>query len=112
MKRTAIWKWEEPEWRVLVRKDATGTGLTRLERPLSTESQITTRALKATPKISPFTTTDEDHLATDSEETTDEDPLTDPDGWVYADNKWEQRTNRGGMGKVRVSFHQLLFIPS
>ena len=30
----------------------------------------------------------------------DEEPLTDPDGWVYADNKWEGASNKGGMGKV------------
>ena len=32
-----------------------------------------------------------------------EEPLTDPDGWVYADNKWEGASSKGGMGKVRRS---------
>ena len=32
----------------------------------------------------------------------DEEPLTDPDGWVYADNKWEGGSSKGGMGKVRL----------
>jgi hypothetical protein len=26
-------------------------------------------------------------------------PLTDPDGWVYADNKWEMPSPKGGLGK-------------
>ncbi|KDR75400.1 hypothetical protein GALMADRAFT_30439, partial [Galerina marginata CBS 339.88] len=32
LRRTATWKWEEPEWRVVVHKD--GSGLSRVERPL------------------------------------------------------------------------------
>jgi hypothetical protein len=26
--------------------------------------------------------------------------ITDADGWVYGDNKWEGLNSRGGMGKV------------
>ena len=32
----------------------------------------------------------------------DEEPLTDADGWVYADNKWEYGSGKGGMGKVII----------
>jgi len=42
---------------------------------------------------------DEDYVTSDSKETADEDTLTDSDGWVYGDNKWENQSNRGGMGK-------------
>ena len=118
MRRTAIWKWEEPEWRVLVRRDGGSLGLTRVERPLSTvkdEAPNSSRFLKVTagkgglpgseiPKNATFGNVDEDYVTPDSEETADEDPLTDPDGWVYGDNKWENQSNRGVMGKVGVSF--------
>ena len=118
-KRTAIWKWEEPEWRVLVRRAATSAGLIRVERPLTfkDESPNTARFLKAAttrgapefPKNTPSANLDEEHITTDSEEPVDEDPLTDPDGWVYGDNKWENQSNRGAMGKVRLFFfHGLL----
>ncbi|KAJ3539269.1 hypothetical protein NMY22_g4819 [Coprinellus aureogranulatus] len=26
-------------------------------------------------------------------------PFTDPDGWVYGDNKWENQSNKGGISK-------------
>lgn len=29
-----------------------------------------------------------------------EEPSTDPDAWVYADNKWEGGGAKGGLGKV------------
>jgi hypothetical protein len=117
MKRTAVWKWEEPEWRVLIRKDRSGLGLTRVERPLSTVKDETSRFLKVAtgrstspaseiPKNTISGIADEDHVAPDSEETADEDPLTDLDGWVYGDNKWENQSNRGVMGKVGLSFHE------
>ena len=113
-KRTAVWKWEEPEWRVLVRKDGSGLGLTRVERPLSTvkdENPNTSRLSKTATgrgssvgsEILKNTAPDEDYVAPDSEETADDDILTDPDGWVYGDNKWENQSNRGVMGKVSFS---------
>ena len=34
-----------------------------------------------------------------AENTTEE---TDADGWVYADNKWESHSGKGGLGKVRA----------
>ena len=112
-RRTAVWKWEEPEWRVLVRKEGSSIGLTRVERPLSTvkdETPNTSRFLKAASgkgslvgsEIPKNIASDENYVPPDSEETADEDLLTDPDGWVYGDNKWENQSNRGVMGKVSI----------
>lgn len=121
-RRTAVWKWEEPEWRVLVRKEGSGLGFTRVERPISTvkdEAPNTSRFLKAATsrgsligsEIPKNTASDEDYVAPDSEETADEDLLTDPDGWVYGDNKWENQSNRGVMGKVSIPCHKLVSFP-
>lgn len=32
-------------------------------------------------------------------------PYTDADGWVYCDNKWENGSAKGGIGKVCHSDH-------
>ena len=45
-----------------------------------------------------------DELVDDDEDETSGGPtaeFTDVDGWIYADNKWEGGSTRGGMGKVR-----------
>jgi hypothetical protein len=31
--------------------------------------------------------------------------VTDSDGWVYGDNKWEGGSSKGGLGKVLVHFY-------
>ncbi len=52
LKRTATWRWEEPEWRVMVRKD--GGSLSRVERPLPSlkeESPNGSRLLKAAGRL-------------------------------------------------------------
>ncbi|XP_006460968.1 hypothetical protein AGABI2DRAFT_70177, partial [Agaricus bisporus var. bisporus H97] len=103
IKRTAIWKWQEPEWTLLVRKE--GSSPSRIQRtppplpvdepvPLSpsSSSDAGTRLLKAA--ASKF----KDSLPSDPEADLPE-PLTDPDGWVYGDNKWEGQSHRGGLGK-------------
>ena len=124
MKRTAIWKWEEPEWRVLVRKDGSGLGLTRVERPLSIVKDDTpnsSRFLKVAtgrggllgqeiPKNTASGNADEDSITPESEEAADED-LTDSDGWIYGDNKWENQSNRGVMGKVGIFLHKAVSFP-
>jgi hypothetical protein len=33
-----------------------------------------------------------------------DEPLTDTDGWIYAGNRWEGSSGKGGMGKVRIAF--------
>ncbi|KAF9562764.1 hypothetical protein CPC08DRAFT_662667 [Agrocybe pediades] len=113
LKRTATWKWEEPEWCVVVHKE--GGGLSRVERPLPTPKEETTnssRLLKAADRLrstnlpqssadstkSTHGSSDIDISSQDSNESGEE-PLTDADGWVYGDNKWEGQSNRGGMGK-------------
>jgi len=119
VKRTAIWRWEEPEWKVLVRTDA--GRLNRVERPIPDDalsasggSGSGSRLLKAAGKmresgiIGGTSTGNGDH---DDDEGYDggpgdaeEDSIpTDPDGWIYGDNKWETLSGKGGIGKACVS---------
>jgi len=109
LKRTATWKWEEPEWRVVVHKE--GGGLSRVERPLPSlkeETPNSSRLLKAADRLrtssndSSKSTHGSSDVDVSSHESNDsrEEPLTDSDGWVYGDNKWEAQSNRGGMGKA------------
>ncbi|KAF9529292.1 integral peroxisomal membrane peroxin-domain-containing protein [Crepidotus variabilis] len=102
LKRTATWKWEEPEWRVLVHKE--GSQISRVERPIPTinENANSSRLLKAAGRLregSIDTKPADDHTSEDPQEPVDEETLTDGDGWVYGDNKWESPSNKGGMGK-------------
>jgi hypothetical protein len=108
VKRTATWEWEEPEWRVLVRKD--GGELNRVERPLPSGKEETfngSRLLKAAGKMKESNVLgngDDDTIAQHVHEPSEEDHITtDADGWVYGDNKWEGLTSKGGMGKVCCS---------
>jgi len=39
------------------------------------------------------------HSISEAHDLYDEEPLTDADGWVYGDNKWEGQGPRGGIGK-------------
>ena len=108
LKRTATWRWEEPEWRVLVHKD--GAPVSRVERPFSTvkdEGQSSSLLLKAAGRRqdiqseSSKTVVDipDDH-SEDLTDTKDDEIFTDPDGWVYGDNKWENPSSKGGLTKV------------
>ncbi|KAG6813670.1 hypothetical protein H0H92_008518 [Tricholoma furcatifolium] len=114
IKRTAIWRWEEPEWRVVVRRE--GGAMSRVERPIPEDNSDAatettgSRLLKAAGKMrdsgvmgtnstappsNPDPATedvhegypDEDHIATDS------------DGWIYGDNKWESTSSKNNIGK-------------
>lgn len=117
LKRTATWKWEEPEWRVVVHN---GSGLSRVERPLPSlkdENHSSSRLLKAAgklrePSISSSSgdsgTANADASSQDLKEI-EEEPLTDADGWVYGDNKWEAQSNKGGMGKVHLQTFSFTF---
>lgn len=112
LKRTATWKWEEPEWRVLVRKS--GGGLSRIERPLPAikeDNPNGSRLLKAAGRfresgsLGNVNSTPPDKISDegqpeDVEDCIEEESNTDADGWVYGDNKWEGQGSRGGMGKV------------
>jgi hypothetical protein len=113
LKRTATWRWEEPEWRVLVHKER--NTISRVERPLPTikdDHQNNSLLLKAAGRLRNGSQSDSnktaapDDRAADDVSSNDDDELTDPDGWVYADNKWENQTNKGGMGKVSVGCHR------
>lgn len=105
VKRTATWEWEEPEWRVLVRRD--GGELNRVERPLpSGKEEISngSRLLKAAGKVKESSVSgsgDGENVAQHAQLPNEEDHnTTDADGWVYGDNKWEGLNSKGGMGKV------------
>lgn len=138
VKRTATWKWEEPEWKVLVRKEGQG-GVNRVERPLPNvdpsgngTGSSGSKLLKAAGRIrdasngGSSTSTDNKNTSAASEtvdqsmessqdlDSEDDNILTDADGWVYGDNKWENQSNRGGISKVRLrsftSFNVLMIM--
>lgn len=122
LRRIARWQWAEPEWRVVVHRE--GSARTRVERPLPREDTSgavsASRILRAaaagkTSNRSPERHKEELELRSTGEKDREmevgadrgeedggdeEEPYTDQDGWVYADNKWEGKSSRGGMGKV------------
>ncbi|TFY64809.1 hypothetical protein EVJ58_g2372 [Rhodofomes roseus] len=117
VKRTARWRWAEPEWRVVVHKE--GEPAARVERPLPKEEPPGTTASSAArmlraagkmregsvggsperPKVKEKESDEGEHQGGAEEEDQEEEVFTDPDGWVYADNKWEGPSAKGGMGK-------------
>jgi hypothetical protein len=113
VKRTATWRWEESEWKVLLRKD--GGGTSRIEKPLpsiSVKENSPSRLQKAAGKTrengegasgSVGTDTREnpkvETVTDDSDEPTTEEPFTDADGWVFSGNKWEAPSSKGAMSK-------------
>ncbi|PFH51994.1 hypothetical protein AMATHDRAFT_2483 [Amanita thiersii Skay4041] len=107
VRRTATWRWEEPEWRVLVRRNV--GGLNRVERPLpGLKEDGTGRLLKGKRRDSSSQSLEtsgkepidsQEYVMEDVEDTRIDECLTDPDGWVYGDNKWENQSSKGGMGK-------------
>lgn len=128
VKRTARWVWEEDEWRVMVHKE--GGGSSRVERPLPNPKEegaaatSASRVLRAAGKMrqsslsaSPERSKEKDESGHDVssqapervENEAEEEPFTDADGWVFADNKWEGGSGKGGMGKVRIVISLLLF---
>ncbi|KAJ4468225.1 integral peroxisomal membrane peroxin-domain-containing protein [Lentinula aciculospora] len=106
VKRTATWKWEELEWRVIVRKE--NGAVSRVEKPVPTaKEEISSLLMKAAGKMKEVNSPQSpgngegEHQPSekDEDESEDEDIATDADGWVYGDNKWEARNSKGGMGK-------------
>ncbi|KAF6760026.1 integral peroxisomal membrane peroxin-domain-containing protein [Ephemerocybe angulata] len=127
IKRTAEWYWEEPEWTVLVRKE--GGALSRVERPVPSTADENTSGNNAAATGSRLfkaasnrfsASKDRDHKDKESGHSRDDsssvhsieremevetgrdesyEPFTDPDGWVYGDNKWENQSNKGGISK-------------
>lgn len=127
IKRTATWKWEEPEWKLIIRKE--GSPLSRIERappaidepssltPSSSATSSGSRLLRAatnklkessiissppsSPTSAPAAMEPNPLQGTDQGESGES--FTDPDGWIYGDNKWENQSCRGGLGKVITS---------
>jgi hypothetical protein len=126
MKRTARWSWEEGEWRVMVRREG-HAGVTRVERPLPSEEKETSGHISSSPASRIFKGVGKKRESSDAaggvvggtkgtgeketehgehfdgEEEEDGMVVTDPDGWVYGDNKWEGGSAKGGLGKVNIT---------
>lgn len=111
IKRTAVWRWEEAEWRLAVHKE--GGSLSRVERTPpavdgtqpSAQVPSGSRLLRAATRSSSASipNSDADTPSDNTDQNHSEEPQTDPDGWIYADNKWENNSHRGGLGKVRLT---------
>jgi hypothetical protein len=122
--RTARWSWEEDEWRVMVRKDGNGL-VSRVERPLPNGEKDSSGQTSGSAKWSlngvmkrgksGDSTAGEKPDEDDEElfEGDDDDDgliLTDPDGWIYGDNKWQGGGPKNGLQKVnKMSIPALLF---
>jgi len=111
----ARWTWEEPEWRVVIRKEG-NQGVWRIEqtppkdKEASDDAGTAARILRAARGKDPSSAGAPTDLADgDKKSPPEADPsivpsyeddiVTDPDGWVYGDNKWEGASSKGGMGK-------------
>lgn len=84
-----------------------GSGTSRVERPLpSLKDEVPTgkRLLKAAGMMRDPSGREEDQSTPMGGSEDEDEPWTDGDGWVYADNKWEGASGKGGMGKVRLLF--------
>lgn len=107
-KRTATWTWEEDEWRVLRKLE--GSSTSRIERPLPSlkEEVPSNRLLKAAGMMKDAKDAVSIHEKKDKEKEEEcsesDETLTDNDGWIYADNKWEGSSGKGGMGKVSTVY--------
>ncbi|KAJ6593728.1 integral peroxisomal membrane peroxin-domain-containing protein [Mycena capillaripes] len=108
VKRRATWSWEEDEWRVMVRKEG-ATALSRVEKPLPSEKEenpgllmkaaVKMRESSSHPAPAPPADDAEADKASPHSDEEEEELITDEDGWVYGDNKWEKPSAKGGMGK-------------
>ncbi|KAH7885639.1 integral peroxisomal membrane peroxin-domain-containing protein [Phlebopus sp. FC_14] len=120
-KRVARWTWEEPEWRVVVRKegqeglwriektppkdkdaadDGTGTAARMLRAARGRDATATTSGASESPERDRNANNDQ-HVSGPGliPGQQEEDAVTDPEGWLYGDNKWEGASCKGGMGK-------------
>ena len=104
VKRTAQWDWVDFEWRVVVKMDGERPAVL-LEHTLLKE-EMKEKDVHSSPKVAESGS--KSALASPSNEVQEEwenivdhDHVTDSDGWVYGDNKWEHPGNKGGIGKVR-----------
>ncbi|KAG8213792.1 integral peroxisomal membrane peroxin-domain-containing protein [Butyriboletus roseoflavus] len=116
-KRMARWTWEEPEWRVVLRKEG-HDGLWRIEKSppkdkdtpddTGTAARMLRAARGRDPSGSgPCESPEQDKKPHADQHVPDpsiipaheDDIVTDSEGWVYGDNKWEGASSKGGMGK-------------
>lgn len=113
-KRVASWTWEEPEWRVIIRKEGQG-GVWRVEKTPpkdkdGPDESTATRMLRAArgrdlntsssgPAESPEPTGEQHSSNPFLDSASEDEAVTDPEGWLYGDNKWEGASSKGGMGK-------------
>ncbi|CAE7182674.1 unnamed protein product [Rhizoctonia solani] len=115
IKRNAFWRWDDPEWTVMVKTSA-DSHPSRVQLQLPDPSSDTEgRLAKGLKRVGenlpesvsgssfsrkPVDTGDyEEEQPPLSPLNFDKDLLTDPDGWIYADNKWEMPSPKGGLGK-------------
>ncbi|KIY50168.1 hypothetical protein FISHEDRAFT_11585, partial [Fistulina hepatica ATCC 64428] len=110
IKRTAIWHWEEPEWQVVVRLSEADQW-SRVHKPLPVPSEenpgLLARAagrMKESSTLSGLGSSGShgdipEHTDGEESESSSAETITDADGWVYYDNKWENPSNKGGLGK-------------
>ncbi|KZS98406.1 hypothetical protein SISNIDRAFT_435493 [Sistotremastrum niveocremeum HHB9708] len=115
IRRHAVWSWVEPEWKVVVRKEnADGQSVLRVEKPLPVVTDERDGLARAADKMKGFVYDNKDKPASGRRESdaagddlpppsvsdeSIEEHLTDLEGWVYSDNKWETPSNKGGIGK-------------
>lgn len=134
VRRTARWAWAEPEWRVAVHRAGGVRARVERPLPHEdapgAASASASRILRAAGKVRDgggAGVSPERHMREESqvatagragekdksgggggpageEDAVEEEPLTDADGWVYADNKWEGGSSKGAMGKVGSLF--------
>lgn len=114
-RRVARWTWEEPEWRVIIRKEGQ-EGIWRVEKTPprdkdGPDESTAARMLRAARGRDNLNTSssgpaelperiDEQHSSDPFLNSASEDEaVTDPEGWLYGDNKWEGASSKGGMGK-------------
>ncbi|KAH7337500.1 integral peroxisomal membrane peroxin-domain-containing protein [Rhizoctonia solani] len=115
IKRNAFWRWDDPEWTVMVKTSA-DSHPSRIQLQLPDPSSDTegrlAKGLKRVGENLPESVSgsaysrktidtgdDEEEHPPLSPLSFDKDLLTDPDGWIYADNKWEMPSPKGGLGK-------------
>ncbi|KAG8732178.1 hypothetical protein FRC11_000234 [Ceratobasidium sp. 423] len=115
IRRNAFWRWDDPEWTVMVKTSADShPSRVQLQLPdpsSDTEGRLA-KGLKRVGENLPESVSASVYSkktvdAGDKEEEEpplsplnfDKDLLTDPDGWIYADNKWEMPSPKGGLGK-------------
>ncbi|CAE6493534.1 unnamed protein product [Rhizoctonia solani] len=115
IRRSAFWRWDDPEWTVMVKTSADShPSRVQLQLPdpsSDTEGRLA-KGLKRVGENLPESVSASvySRKTIDTGDKEDEEPplsplnfdkdlLTDTDGWIYADNKWEMPSPKGGIGK-------------